>query len=86
MTSEAAIESRAGLLEIDGEQFYMIDAVDRMPPFLMSLVSDGDRWMFTSSSGGTHAGLLAGRAALIAKLPRVHEFPDDLAGKPSLHT
>ena len=56
MTSETALESRAGLVEIDGEQFYMVEDVDQMPPFLMSLVSDGDRWMFISSSGALTAG------------------------------
>ena len=45
-----------GLLEIDGEGFYAIPDVDRIPPFLMSVVSDGDRWMFISSTGGLTAG------------------------------
>ncbi len=45
-----------GLVEIDGEQHYRINGVDRMPPFLMSVVSDGDRWMFVSSSGALTAG------------------------------
>jgi hypothetical protein len=45
-----------GLVEINGEGFYAIPNVDRIPPFLMSLVSDGDRWMFISSTGGLTAG------------------------------
>jgi hypothetical protein len=45
-----------GLIEIDGEGFYAIPDVDRIPPFLMSVVSDGDRWMFISSTGGLSAG------------------------------
>ena len=45
-----------GLIEIDGEGFYAIPDVDRIPPFLMSVVSDGDRWMFISSTGGLTAG------------------------------
>ncbi len=56
MTSEAATRARAGLVRIEGEQFYRIDQVDRMAPFLMSLVSDGDRWMFVSSGGALAAG------------------------------
>ncbi len=46
----------SGLVEFDGEQWYTIADVDRMAPFLMSLVSDGDRWMFVSSSGALTAG------------------------------
>jgi hypothetical protein len=45
-----------GLVDIDGEQFYRVTGVDRMPPFLMSVVSDGDRWMFVSSGGALTAG------------------------------
>jgi len=41
---------------VDGERYYVVADVDRMPPFLMSIVSDGDRWMFISSSGGVTAG------------------------------
>ncbi|MGI9528994.1 MAG: hypothetical protein ACR2NG_04725, partial [Acidimicrobiia bacterium] len=41
---------------IDGERYLVVHNVDRMPPFLMSIVSDGDRWMFLSSSGGVTAG------------------------------
>ena len=44
------------LVEIDGEGFYAVPDVDQMPPFLMSVVSDGDRWMFVSSSGALTAG------------------------------
>ena len=35
---------------------YGIPNVDRMPPFLMSIVSDSDHWMFVSSTGGLTAG------------------------------
>ena len=45
-----------GLVLIDGTSYYAVPDVDRMPPFLMSIVSDGDRWMFLSSSGGLTAG------------------------------
>ncbi len=46
----------AGLVEIDGTTYYAVPDVDRMAPFLMSVVSDGDRWMFISSTGGVTAG------------------------------
>ena len=34
-----------GLIEF-GQDFYCIPDVGRIPPFLMSIISDGDRWMF----------------------------------------
>ena len=45
-----------GFVEIDGEGFYAIPDVDRLGPFLMSIVSDADLWMFVSSRGGLTAG------------------------------
>ncbi|MFO7547999.1 MAG: hypothetical protein R6X29_03850 [Acidimicrobiia bacterium] len=53
-----------GLIEIDGESYYGVSAVDRMPPFLMSVVSDGDRWMFVSSTGALTAGRADASCAL----------------------
>ena len=44
------------LADVDGTPHYVVRDVDRMPPFLMSIVSDGDRWMFLSSGGGLTAG------------------------------
>ena len=43
-------------LDIDGEIYYKIANYDQMPPFLMSLVSDSDHWLFISSNGGLTAG------------------------------
>jgi hypothetical protein len=51
-------------VSIDGERYYVVANVDRMSPFLMSIVSDGDRWMFLSSSGGVTAGRRNVRQAL----------------------
>ncbi len=45
-----------GLVEIDGEGFYAIPDVDRLPPFLMSVLSPSDHWMFVSSLGPLTAG------------------------------
>ena len=53
-----------GLVEIDGDDHYAIPGVDEMPPFLMSLVSDGDRWMFLSSTGALTAGRVDATRAL----------------------
>jgi len=35
-----------GYIEMDGERYYRIDNYDRMPPFLMNIVSASDQWMF----------------------------------------
>lgn len=43
-------------VDIAGERFYAIRNVDRMPPFLVSVVSSGDHWLFVSSNGGLTAG------------------------------
>ncbi len=40
----------------DGEQYLRIAGYDRMAPFLMSIVSNSDHWMFISSTGGVTAG------------------------------
>jgi hypothetical protein len=45
-----------GFVTINGEPAYGIPNVDRMLPFLMSIVSDSDLWMFASSTGGLTAG------------------------------
>ena len=54
MTAEEPVEE--GFVMIDGTAYYAIPDVDQMAPFLMSVVSDGDRWMFVSSSGALTAG------------------------------
>ena len=45
-----------GLEHVDGEWWYTVADVEQMTPFLLSPVSDGDRWMFVSSSGELTAG------------------------------
>ncbi len=41
---------------IQGEEFFCIRNYDLMKPFLMSIVSSSDLWMYLSSSGGLTAG------------------------------
>ncbi len=45
-----------GFVPLDGEMYYRITAYDEMPPFLMTLASDSDLWMFVTSGGGLTAG------------------------------
>ncbi len=47
---------RGGLSPLDGVEHYRIDGVERMEPFLMTVVSDTDLWMFVSSTGALTAG------------------------------
>jgi hypothetical protein len=44
------------IVELEGESFYQITNYDRMPSFLMSVVSASDHWMFVSSTGGLTCG------------------------------
>jgi hypothetical protein len=41
---------------VDGVEMYRISPIDRIDPFLMSVVSSSDLWMFVSSTGGLTAG------------------------------
>jgi hypothetical protein len=45
-----------GLVDLDGERFYRVSNCDAMPPFLVSLVSDSDLWLFIASNGALSAG------------------------------
>jgi hypothetical protein len=45
-----------GFATIDGERYAAIGNVDGMPPFLMSIASDSDAWLFIGSNGPFVAG------------------------------
>ncbi len=45
-----------GPVIINGQEYLCIRQVDRMPAFLMSVVSDSDLWLFVGSNGGFTAG------------------------------
>ncbi|MGC9972478.1 MAG: hypothetical protein ABSE56_17990 [Bryobacteraceae bacterium] len=86
--AEAAWKSRrrqveGGLIEIGGERFYRIVHYDAMPPFLMSLVSDSDHWMFVSSTGALTAGRRDPDRALFPYCTddRIHDSQDQTGGK-----
>jgi hypothetical protein len=48
--------SREGMDTVAGCQAYRIPDFDRLPPFLVSLLSETDTWCFVSSRGGLTAG------------------------------
>lgn len=43
-------------VNLNGEVYYKIENYDKMNPFLMSIVSNSDHWMYISSNGGLTAG------------------------------
>ncbi len=45
-----------GFATVDGERYARLGNVDSMPPFLMSVVSDSDVWLFVGSNGAFTAG------------------------------
>ena len=53
-----------GLTEDHGIEHYRIDGTERMDPFLMTVVSDTDLWMFVSSTGALTAGRIDADHAL----------------------
>jgi len=53
-----------GFVELDGETYYRIAAYHRLAPFLMSLPSNTDLWMFVASSGGLTAGRVDAEGSL----------------------
>jgi len=56
LTGDRAVRPAGGFVEVDGEPWYRIAHHDRLAPFLMSVVSDTDLWMFLASNGGVTAG------------------------------
>jgi len=47
---------RGKLVTIDEQEYYCIENYHLMDPFLMSIVSNSDHWMYISSTGGLTAG------------------------------
>ncbi|MGP8160594.1 MAG: hypothetical protein ACLQGJ_05140 [Candidatus Dormibacteria bacterium] len=71
------------LVDLGGETFYRITDHDAMPPFLMSLVSDSNHWMFVSSNGALTAGRRDPDHALFPYQTddRIHDGEDQVGGK-----
>jgi hypothetical protein len=72
-----------GQIEIGGERFYRIVNYDSMAPFLMSIVSDADHWMFVSSTGALTAGRRDPDCALFPYTTddRIHDSQDQTGSK-----
>ncbi|MGB9459225.1 MAG: hypothetical protein WCB12_24490 [Bryobacteraceae bacterium] len=78
-----ARQVEGGSIVIGGERFYRIVNYDAMAPFLMSLVSGSDHWMFVSSTGGLTAGRRDPDHALFPYYTddRIHDSQDQTGGK-----
>ena len=54
--SDTTREPQGSFVMFEGERHYRISSFHRMAPFLMTLASDTDLWMFVTSGGGLTAG------------------------------
>ena len=72
-----------GFVELDGQAFYKIGRCDRLPPFFMSMVSDGDHWLFASSNGALTAGRGTAEQALFPYCTddKIHDAQGQVGGK-----
>jgi hypothetical protein len=52
------------LVDLQGERFYVVENVQELRPFFLSLVSDSDLWLFASSNGAVTAGRRSPATAL----------------------
>ncbi len=76
-------EIKGKILKIEEEQYYQISNYDNMEPFLMSIVSDSDLWMYVSSNGGITAGRKNADNALFPYYTddKIHDSTDILGSK-----
>ncbi|MBK8976875.1 MAG: hypothetical protein IPM29_13230 [Planctomycetes bacterium] len=74
-------------VERDGRTWYRIRNVDRMPPFLTSIASSADHWLFASSLGPVTAGRRSPSAALFpySTDDRLHDAVDRTGGRTIVH-
>ena len=72
--NESAV--KGAFVELEGERYYQISNVDRMPDFFISLVSASDQWMFISSNGSLSAGRKNADGALFPYYSedKIHDF------------
>ena len=75
-------------LTLSGERYYVIRNVDTLPPFFINLVSDGDHWLFVSSTGGLTAGRVSPETALFPYITvdKIHESSPHTGSKTLIRT
>jgi len=81
--SSGPLEAEGDLVDVHGERFFRIANCDAMAPFLMSVVSDSDLWMFVSSGGALTAGRRNADTALFPYYndDRIHDSVDQTGAK-----
>ncbi|MFA9391308.1 MAG: hypothetical protein ACERKD_15975 [Prolixibacteraceae bacterium] len=70
-------------VQLDGEEYYAIQNFDQMPPFLMSIVSPSDHWMYLSSNGSLTAGRANPEQALFPYYTddKIHDYAEITGSK-----
>ncbi len=68
---------------LDGEKYYVIENVDHMAPFFISVVSASDHWLFISSTGSLSAGRIKPENALFPykSVDYIHESAENTGSK-----
>lgn len=68
---------------LDGEKFYLIENVDNMAPFFISVVSASNHWLFISSTGSLTAGRTKPENALFPykSVDYIHESAENTGSK-----
>lgn len=75
-TPSPSYESVSGkFVTLAGERYYLIENVDKIAPFFISLISNSDHWLFISSTGGLTAGRVSPETALFpyVTVDKIHE-------------
>ncbi|MGR5145481.1 hypothetical protein ACQKP8_02900 [Photobacterium alginatilyticum] len=68
---------------LDGEKYYVIENVDHMAPFFISVVSASNHWLFISSTGSLTAGRVKPENALFPykSVDYIHESAENTGSK-----
>ena len=71
------------MVDVDGTPFYRIENYDRMPRFLMTVVSPYDHWLFISSGGNVTCGRVSPDNAIFPYHTddRLHESAENAGAK-----
>lgn len=80
-TSQKKVEGK--WMTLEQEDYYCIENYDQMPPFLMSIVSNSDHWMYLSSNGSLTAGRANPESALFPYYTddKIHDYAEVTGSK-----
>ncbi|MEM6273666.1 MAG: hypothetical protein AAF735_00365 [Myxococcota bacterium] len=82
MSRITTVSATGDFVDLAGERCYAIENVDAMQPFLISVVSDQDHWLFASSTGGLTAGRISPETSLFPYITvdKIHDSAPHTAG------